>query len=88
MFREEEMDVKTAVKILQYYGSDNAIDISDFIEQQEKYAGLGRLFAETVDKQHICKGKFNKWSCTAKCFMNDVCQLRTELLKVEGNKNA
>lgn len=52
------------------------------LEKQAIEAELGRLFSEKADKQHVCKGEFDRWYCPANCFASDVCQLRSELLKV------
>lgn len=81
------MDAKTAVGILCDYshgtlfnlGSDNAIAITKLIEQQEKYAELGRLITTQIDNS-TCEGEMTK-SCKY-CSLKFICQKRAELLTV------
>jgi hypothetical protein len=62
-------------------------DQKEIIEQQEKYAELGRLLLENKNDGgiHICYSKaykINKIGCKH-CDCKKICQLRAELLKVE-----
>jgi hypothetical protein len=83
MFREEEMDAKTAVKILQDYGSDNSIDIADYIDQQEnKIEAMKNCtnchYQEYTELDLPCN------NCN-RCYEGneeDCWELRAELLKV------
>lgn len=86
------MDAKTSIEILRSEGVDyfpkipgvqpiskfRAKEIADFIEQQEKYAELGRLVVST----HICWCEFDDQECknTPECPQRNFCQKRAELL--------
>jgi hypothetical protein len=92
------MDAKTAIEILQSNIIDYAPttmgckpisikrceQIADFVEQQEKYAELGRL-AEKSLKESECGGKYQTfWRCDD-CTASLLCK-RAELLVIEDKK--
>jgi len=84
MFREEEMDAKTAVKILQDYGSDNSIDIADYIDQQEnKIEAMKNCtnchYQEYMDIDLPCNDCIRCYEGNEE----DCWELRAELLKVD-----
>jgi hypothetical protein len=100
------MNAKTAIEILrrEFKLIDKSlglkpipIDVSKkiayYIEQQEKYAELGRLAVEAIDKYETYY--LNTRPCASsntmfikcrdrECEWTNFCQLRAELLKVEG----
>jgi len=92
------MDVKTMIYFLKPDGlmkdgnrvvllaDEIANEISDYIEQQEKCAELGRLAMGI--KQLLCKYKFNSYGCNHTrdfviCGWIPFCQKRAELQKPE-----
>ena len=53
------------------------------LEQQEKYAELGRLIADREESINICPiSSFNK-NCKESCLDYCICKLRTELAEVQ-----
>ena len=92
------MDVKTAISKLRNCQQGRGIimmlscdlwDIADFIEQQEKYAELGRLAVEcSATNKFPCQGKYDNDICYETldmgcCEYEEFCQKRAELEGVE-----
>jgi hypothetical protein len=89
------MDAKTMIYFLKPDGlmkdgnrvvllaDEIANEISDYIEQQEKYAELGRLAVNLHG--YVCtSGGFGKWKeCDGDCKFISFCQKRSELLAEE-----
>jgi hypothetical protein len=66
---------------------DDAKKIADHIEQQAKYAELGRLALTT--RATICSNndfKNRKNTCEKHCTNYNYCKLRAQLLAEEGNE--
>jgi hypothetical protein len=82
------MDAKTAVNLCRKYKNlalsisnrEFYSEIADLIEQQEKYAELGRLAVDIHG--YICSVEgFGKWrECADDCKFINFCQKRAELL--------
>lgn len=78
------MDVKAVRKYIINFDTDDADKkrkIIQFIDQQAKYAELGRL---AIECGNPCSGAYEK-SCPRVCDKYYFCQKRAELLAGENN---